>query len=177
MKTSATRIILGIGANLIPDGYETPQQGCAAAIEQLAQHDIRVLDQSRWFETAPLPISDQPWFVNAVILAETELPAAAALAALHRIEKLFGRTRNQRNEARVLDIDLLDYGGMVTDREDLILPHPRMHERAFVLLPLRDVVPDWVHPITRSSIATLIEALPDDQMLRPMGDGALGVFD
>ena len=118
MKTPATRIILGIGANLIPDGYETPQQGCAAAIERLAQHDIRVLDQSRWFETAPVPISDQPWFVNAVILAETELPAEAALAALHRIEKQFGRTRNQRNEARVLDIDLVDYGGMVTDRED-----------------------------------------------------------
>ena len=177
MKTPATRIILGIGANLIPDGYETPQQGCAAAIKQLTHHDIRVLDQSRWFETAPLPISDQPWFVNAVILAETELPAAAALVVLHRIEKIFGRTRNQRNEARVLDIDLLDYGGMVTDREDLILPHPRMHERAFVLLPLRDVVPDWVHPITRSGIATLIEALPDDQMLWPMGGGALGDSD
>ena len=66
---------------------------------------------------------------------------------------------------------------MVIDREDLILPHPRMHERAFVLLPLHDVVRDWVHPITGSSIATLIEALPDDQMLRPMGDGALGGFD
>ena len=124
-----------------------------------------------------MPISDQPWFVNAVILAETELPAAGALAALHRIEKIFGRTRNQRNEARVLDIDLVDYGGMVTDREDLILPHPRMHERAFVLLPLRDVVPDWVHPITRSSIATLIEALPEDQMLRPIDDCALGDVD
>ena len=177
MKTPATRIILGIGANLIPDGYETPQQGCAAAIGHLAQHDIRVLDQSRWFETAPVPISDQPWFVNAAILAETELTAAAALAALHRIEEQFGRTRNQRNEARVLDIDLVDYGGMVTDREDLILPHPRMHERAFVLLPLHDVVPEWVHPITGSSIATLIAALPDDQMIRPLGDGALGDSD
>jgi 2-amino-4-hydroxy-6-hydroxymethyldihydropteridine diphosphokinase len=177
VKTPATRIILGIGANLIPDGYETPQQGCAAAIGYLAQHDIRVLDQSRWFETAPVPISDQPWFVNAVILAETELTAAAALAALHRIEKQFGRTRKQHNEARVLDIDLLDYGGMVTDREDLILPHPRMHERAFVLLPLNDVVPEWVHPITRSSIATLIAALPDDQIIRPLGDGALGDSD
>ena len=66
---------------------------------------------------------------------------------------------------------------MVTDRDDLILPHPRMHERAFVLLPLHDVVPEWVHPITRSSIATLIAALPDDQMIRPVGDGALGDSD
>ena len=177
MKTPGTRIILGIGANLIPDGYKTPQQGCVAAIGQLAQHGINVLDHSRWFETAPVPISDQPWFVNAVILAETRVPAAAALAVLHRIEKQFGRTRNQRNEARVLDIDLVDYGGLVTDRENLILPHPRMHERAFVLLPLHDVLPDWVHPVTHRSIATLIAALPDDQIIRPIDDCALGDVD
>ncbi len=177
MKTPVTRIILGIGANLIPDGYETPQQGCVAAIGQLAQHDINVLDHSRWFETAPVPISDQPWFVNAVLLAETKVPAAATLAALHQIEKQFGRTRNQRNEARVLDIDLVDYGGLVTDLENLILPHPRMHERAFVLLPLHDVLPDWVHPVTRRSVDTLIAALPDDQIIRPIDDCALGDVD
>ena len=78
MNASATRIILGIGANLVPDGYKTPQQGCLAALEQLVQHDITILEQSRWFETAPVPVSDQPWFVNAVILAETALPAASA---------------------------------------------------------------------------------------------------
>ncbi len=177
VKTPATRIILGIGANLIPDGYETLQQGCLAAIGLLAQYDIRVLDHSRWFETAPVPISDQPWFVNAVILAETEVPAAVALAALHQIEKQFGRTRNRRNEARVLDIDLVDYGGLVVDRENLILPHPRMHERAFVLLPLYDVLPNWVHPVTHSSIATLIAALPSDQIIRPMDECALGDAD
>ena len=173
MKTSVTRIILGIGANLTPDGYKTPQQGCVAAIGQLAQHDINVLDHSRWFETAPVPISDQPWFVNAVIVAETRAPAAAVLAVLHRIEKQFGRTRNQRNEARVLDIDLVDYGGLVTDRENLILPHPRMHERAFVLLPLYEVLPDWVHPVTHRSIATLIAALSENQIIRPIDDCAL----
>ena len=172
MNASATRIILGIGANLVPDGYKTPQQGCAAALEQLAQHDITILEQSRWFETAPVPVSDQPWFVNAVILAETALPAAAVLAALHHIENQFGRTRNQRNEARVLDIDLVDYDGMVSGSDELALPHPRMHERAFVLLPLYDVMPDWVHPVTRSSISTLIAALPADQMIRPMVDDA-----
>ncbi len=168
MKNTITQIILGIGANLAADGYETPQQGCAAAIGLLAKHDIRVLGQSRWFETAPLPISDQPLFVNAVILAETALTAAGTLLALHQIENEFGRTRNERNEARVLDIDLVDFGGTVTDREDLILPHPRMHERAFVLLPLSDVAPDWVHPITEYNLATLIAALPNDQMIRPM---------
>ena len=90
---------------------------------------------------------------------------------LHQIESQFGRIRNLRNEARVLDIDLVDFGGMVTHRENLILPHPRMHERAFVLLPLRDVAPDWRHPVTRSDLGALIAALPDNQVIRPMGDG------
>ena len=172
MEGSVTRIILGIGGNLVPYGYSTLRQGCDAAIGQLARHDIRVLDQSRWFETAPVPISDQPWYVNAVILAETTLPAATTLSVLHQIESQFGRIRNLRNEARVLDIDLVDFGGMVTHRENLILPHPRMHERAFVLLPLRDVAPDWRHPVTRSDLGALIAALPDNQVIRPMGDGA-----
>ena len=92
---------------------------------------------------------------------------------MHQIEKQFGRTRNQRNEARVLDIDLVDYGGLVTDRENLILPHPRMHERAFVLLPLYEVLPDWVHPVTHRSIATLIAALSENQIIRPIDDCAL----
>ena len=170
MKPPVTRIILGIGGNLVPSGYKTLQQGCDAAIGQLARHDIQVLDQSRWYETAPVPISDQPWYINAVIVAETSLTAAATLLVLHQIETRFGRTRNLRNEARVLDIDLVDFGGMVTDGESLTLPHPRMHERAFVLLPLRDVVPDWHHPITRSDLGALIAALPDDQLVRPIGD-------
>lgn len=174
MNASATRIILGIGANLSPDGYETPQQGCVAAVEQLARYKIKILDQSCWFETAPLPISDQPWFTNAVLLAETKLSAAKTLAALHRIENQFGRTRNQRNEARVLDIDLLDYGGMVSDIEDLTLPHPRMHERAFVLFPLCEVAPDWIHPVTRKSVTALIKSLPADQMIRSLAEGGLG---
>lgn len=172
MNASAARIILGIGANLVPDGYETPKQGCVAALEKLKQHNITILKQSRWFETAPLPVSDQPWFINAVILAETALPAEAVLMALHQIEKQFGRTRNQRNEARVLDIDLVDYDGMVSGRDKLTLPHPRMQERAFVLLPMYDVVPDWVHPVTRCSISTLVAALPADQIVRPMAADA-----
>ncbi len=171
MKGSVTQIILGIGGNLVPNGYETLQTGCDAAIGLLAQHNIKVLDQSRWFETAPVPISDQPWYINAVVLAETALTAVATLSVLHQIESQFGRTRNLRNEARVLDIDLVDFGGMVSDDEGLILPHPRMHERAFVLLPLRDVEPDWQHPVTRRNLGALIAALPDDQVIRPISDG------
>lgn len=170
MANAATRIILGIGANLAPDGYATPRAGCEAALAALSAHGIRIVAQSRWFETAPVPISDQPWFVNAVILAETEMDALATLAVLHVLEAEFGRQRRVRNEARVLDIDLLDYDGTHSQADSLMLPHPRMHERAFVLYPLADIVPDWIHPVSGINITSLIAALPVDQTIRPMAE-------
>ena len=163
-----TEIYLGIGANLTPDGFESPQAGCEAALDNLSAQNIDVQKISRWFESAPVPVSDQPWFKNAVVHATTTLNAADTLAALHKVEAHFGRQRRIRNEARVLDIDLLDFGGMHNDDLSLLLPHPRMHQRAFVLLPLRDLAPDWVHPVTGISIQTLIDALPDDQIIRPV---------
>ena len=117
-----------------------------------------------------MPVSDQPWFNNAVIAAETSLPAEEALlAALHEIEARFRPRENVRNAARVLDLDLLDYGGQCHDGGGLTVPHPRLHERAFVLLPLRDVAPDYVHPGSNIHIDELISRLPPDQMIRPLG--------
>ena len=170
MANATTRILLGIGANLAPDGYATPRAGCEAALAALSAHNIRIVAQSRWFETAPVPISDQPWFVNAVILAETEMDAPATLAVLHLLEAEFGRQRRVRNEARVLDIDLLDYNGAQSNADNLMLPHPRMHERAFVLYPLADILPDWTHPLSGAEISSLIAALPADQTIRPMAE-------
>ena len=163
-----TEIYLGIGANLTPDGCESPQAGCEAALDNLSAQNIDVQKISRWFESAPVPVSDQPWFKNAVVHATTTLNAADTLAALHEVEAHFGRQRRIRNEARVLDIDLLDFGGMHNDDLSLFLPHPRMHQRAFVLLPLRDLAPDWVHPVTGKTIQSLIDALPDGQIIRPV---------
>ena len=118
---------------------------------------------------APVPISDQPWYLNAVAEATTELDAASTLAALHRIERRFGRIRAERNAARVLDLDLLDFAGMVSDASDLVLPHPRLHERAFVLLPLGELCPDWVHPLSGIAIQDLITMIPADQQIRLAG--------
>lgn len=162
------QIILGIGANLAPDGYDGPRDGCIAAIAMLAEQGIEVIQQSRWFETAPVPISGQPWFVNAVILAQTALEPDKTLVRLHEIENRFGRTRHIRNEARVLDIDLLDYDGITWQSDSLTLPHPRLHERAFVLLPLQDVHPEWRHPSNGAYLAEMIAALPADQVIRPI---------
>mgnify|MGYP001249397130 FL=1 len=161
-----TSILIGIGANLSPDGYATPIEGCEAAIASLAELGIDVVALSPWYETAPVPVSDQPWFNNAVIAATTSMSAADTLAALHRVEARFGRIRTVRNAARVLDLDLLDYGGRTYHDDNISIPHPRLHERAFVLLPMRDVAPGYTHPLNGLCINDLIAALPGDQQIR-----------
>ena len=110
-----------------------------------------------------MPASDQPRYVNAVALVETRLEPAALLAALHRIEAGFGRIRKKRWEARILDLDLLAYGSLLQTGQNQtsgpILPHPRLHERAFVLLPLAEIAPEWRHPGTGAALSDMIEAL------------------
>ena len=159
-------ILIGIGANISPDGYKTPREGCEAAIASLAELGIDIVAVSPWYETAPVPVSDQPWFNNAVIAATTSMSAADALGALHRVEARFGRIRTMQNAARVLDLDLLDYGGRTYDEENISIPHPRLHERAFVLLPMRYVAPGYTHPLNGLGIDDLIAALAGDQQIR-----------
>ncbi|MDA9012654.1 2-amino-4-hydroxy-6-hydroxymethyldihydropteridine diphosphokinase [Alphaproteobacteria bacterium] len=164
-----SRLFIGLGANLTPDGYASPREGCIAAVSALADEGVHLSALSNWYESAPVPISDQPWYLNAVAAATTDLDAASTLAALHRIEKRFGRTRAERNAARVLDLDLLDFAGMVSADSGLTLPHPRLHERAFVLLPLGELCPDWVHPVSGMPIQDLIAMIPADQQIRLAG--------
>ena len=159
-------LYIGIGANLTPAGYKTPREGCEAALASLQMEGICLKQISNWYETAPVPVSDQPWYLNAVALATTSVDPSMALAALHRIESCFGRVRKEQNEARVLDMDLLDFDGECKQNSSLTLPHPRMHERAFVLLPLRELCPEWTHPISGISIDNLVERLPPGQKIR-----------
>jgi 2-amino-4-hydroxy-6-hydroxymethyldihydropteridine diphosphokinase len=166
----STDILIGIGANLVPDGFASPRSGCEAAIARLPDVGIEIVRISAWFETAPVPLTDQPWFVNAVIAARTSLSMHDTLRGMHRVEAEFGRVRVVRNEARVLDLDLLDFGGVRHQDDHITLPHPRMHQRAFVLLPLQDVAPDYVHPGMGNGIAKLVAALSSDQMIRRVPD-------
>ena len=164
-----SRLFIGLGANLIPDGYASPREGCIAAVLAPADEGVHLSALSHWYESAPVPISDQPWYLNAVAEATTELDAASTLAALHNIERRFGRVRTERNAARVLDLDLLDFAGTVSDATSLALPHPRLHERAFVLLPLGELCPDWVHPVSGIAIQDLVAMIPADQQIRLAG--------
>ena len=132
-----TRVFLGIGGNLVPEGYASVRAGCDAAIEQLAASGFADLESSPWYETAPVPVSDQPWYMNAVISATTSMPPDVTLAAIHAVEADFGRVRGVRNAARVLDIDLLDYGEMVLQSDAITLPHPRTVSYTHLTLPTK----------------------------------------
>ena len=156
-------IIIGLGANLA-SRHGTPSQTLDAAFTELQAAGVGVGRRSGYWRTRPVPVSDQPWFVNAVAAVDTELPPAALLALLHRIEDGAGRRRREVNEARPLDLDLLAYGRLVLDGpEPPLLPHPRLAGRAFVLLPLAEIAAGWVHPLTGDGLAAMIGRLPVDQ--------------
>jgi 2-amino-4-hydroxy-6-hydroxymethyldihydropteridine diphosphokinase len=163
-------ILIGLGSNL-PSRWGSPQATCEAALTALQAEGLAVVRRSRWFESAPVPISDQPWYVNGVVEVETDFTPEALLAVLHRTEARFGRERRERNEARVIDLDLLAYGTRINDGPTPpLLPHPRATERSFVLLPLKDVAPGWIDPRSGRTVDDLIAALPKDQIARPVAD-------
>ena len=166
-KGGSSAIFVGIGANLDHPIYGAPRRALEAALAELERRSVRVLRLSPWYRTAPVPVSDQPWYLNAVVEVGTDLPADSLLARLHEVEELFGRVRTVANAARVIDMDLLDFRGEITvgGPGRAILPHPRMEGRAFVLRPLADLAPDWCHPQIGVSIRSLVAALPPDQRI------------
>ena len=161
-------ILVAIGSNLPSPEFGPPRATCEAALAALSRRGLRIVRRSRWFESAPVPLSDQPWFVNGVAVVETSLPPGDLLALLHETERRFGRERREVNAARILDLDLIAYGDLMRTDAPPLLPHPRLHERAFVLLPLADVAPDWRHPVDGRSLSEMIRALPEGQSLRPL---------
>ena len=162
-------ILIGLGANLASPEFGVPPKSLEAAIALIAEQGVRIVARSRWYRSAPVPPSGQPWFVNGVVAVESALEPAALLAVLHGVEARFGRVRRERNEARVLDLDLLAYNDRVSGKgETPVLPHPRLHERAFVLRPLAEIAPDWRHPRLGRTIASLMANLPGDAVAEPI---------
>ena len=160
-------IVVGLGANLPSPSHGAPAETLTAALGALEGAGIGVLARSSWFESAPVPASDQPWFVNGIAVVETGRSPEALLGLLLRIEAEFGRTRGARNEARILDLDLIAFGEVVRQEERGIqIPHPRLQYRAFVLAPLAEILPDWVHPVSRRPVPELLAAIPGDQAVR-----------
>lgn len=155
-------ILISLGANL-PSSFGSPRESLKQAIQAIAKTGIRVLYQSPIYLTAPVPISDQPWYHNAVIGVSTDQSPEALIKTLQKIENDFGRVRTVRNAPRVIDLDIIAYHDVVQTNDDLIIPHPRLHERAFVLYPLRDIDPEWTHPSLKKTVAQMISELPSGQ--------------
>jgi len=165
----AEAALVAIGANLPrPDG-SGPRETCRWAVGRLgAIPGMRVVAVSSWWESAPIPPDpDSPPFVNGVALLAGETTPEALLAALHAIEDEAGRARPFPNAPRVLDLDLIDLGGRVLAAGP-ILPHPRAHQRAFVLRPLAEVAAGWVHPALQRPVADLLPGVAG-QAIRRLG--------
>ena len=166
-------ILVGLGANLTSPNHGPPRLTCEAALAELEGAGAVVEARSRWYESAPVPPSDQPWYVNGVARLSTARGPVALLALLHDIERRLGRVRGAPNAARTIDLDLLAHGDRVSDGADgPILPHPRLAERAFVLVPLAEVAPGWHHPRTGLSVEEMLAALPAGQAIRPLANGS-----
>ncbi len=168
-------ILIGLGANLPGPGGAPPCRTLESALRLMEEAEVRLLRRSRWYQSAPIPPSDQPLFVNGVAEVATALAPEALLALLHDVERRLGRARRVRWEARVIDLDLLAYDDRVVPAPasggGLELPHPRLHERAFVLVPLAEIAPAWRHPATGRSVGELIALLPADQVVEPLAEG------
>ena len=172
--------MLALGGNLTSQAGD-PAVTLKSALSTLSGVNLTVLKVSRFFQTPCFPAGTGPDFVNAAALVESDLSAPEVLARLHAVEAQFGRVRQTRWAGRTLDIDLIGGGDMILpDRatyeawrdlpledqmkqapEQLILPHPRLQDRAFVLVPLNDVAPGWIHPVLGLSVAEMLAKLPE----------------
>lgn len=160
-RLTAPLVLVAIGANLPGADGRSAIVTCRAAAESLrALPGLRWIGLSRWYRTAPMPPSGQPDYINGVARLEGDVDPAWLLRQLQTIERRAGRVRGVVNAARRLDLDLVAVGDLVRDTPDPIVPHPRAHLRAFVLRPLADVAPGWIHPVLGKSVEDMMAGLP-----------------
>lgn len=151
-------IFVALGSNL-PGQYSSTGHVIEAARVSMMRRGLRILGSSSIHLTASVPVSNQPWYKNAVVQIDTALSPTLLLKTLKSIEHSFGPRDNIKNSSRVLDLDIIDYHGLIHIKNDPILPHPRMHQRLFVLQPLSEISPEWIHPVLNKSVYELIKGL------------------
>lgn len=164
-------ILVGLGANLPSPRFGSPLETLEACLETFKDHGLFIEKRSPWYKSAPVPLSDQPWYMNGVVAITTDKSPRDTLKTLLEIENFFGRVRSEANAPRVLDLDLIAFNDEIIEDEGKIedkpfcIPHPRMHERSFVLLPLQDLDKNWKHPKLNCQLLDLIAKLPQDQII------------
>jgi 2-amino-4-hydroxy-6-hydroxymethyldihydropteridine diphosphokinase len=154
-------VFLGLGSNL--GDRESAIEGALVRLAALGFHPT--LASSLWL-TEPVGGPPQGWFLNAVAGGETELGPEALLAACLATEREMGRVRGERNGPRTIDVDILLFGGERRDAPGLVIPHPRLHERRFVLAPLAEIAPDLVHPVLGLAVREILARCPDASAVR-----------
>lgn len=157
-----TTVYLSLGSNM-----GDRAENIARAIEALASHGVRVTRQSSLYETEPVDVKDQGWFLNSVIEGETDWAPTELMNVLLGIERGLGRKRRVPKGPRVIDIDILLFGSTVARTPEVKIPHPRMTERRFVLVPFAEIAPGARHPGLQKTIAQLLDETPDRSQLRP----------
>lgn len=156
---------IGIGSNL---GHKRAR--CREAIEHIERlPGCTVKKRSSFYRTDPVGVEGQDWYVNAVIGIETDLSPHALLEVLLAIESHMGRKREKKWEARIIDLDLILYGNEILEEGHLTVPHPLMHVRRFVLIPMAEIAPERVHPVLGKTMKELLKDLPEEgQAVRPL---------
>jgi len=155
-------ILIGLGANLDSE-YGAAEDTLKHTVAILQKNGIDVQKSSNIWKSAPVPISDQPWYRNAVCQVQTHHAPKDLLKTLLDIEERVGRVRSYKNAPRILDLDIISYNKEHISEEGVNIPHLKLHERAFVLFPLKEVTPIWGHPVSGLSIDDMIEKLPAGQ--------------
>ncbi len=160
-------VLLSLGSNL-----GNPEMILLKAIRQLEEADIlSCLKVSKWYKTEPVGNLDQPWFLNIAVSGYTELSPFALITLCKSIEYFTGRQIRMRWQERELDIDLLLYSDKVIDLPDITIPHPRMQDRRFVLIPLNDIAPNTLHPVFNKTIGQLLYECSDKSIVKEYKGG------
>jgi len=173
MVAMETVCYIGLGSN-----QGDKLRNCREAVDAMGRiPGCRIAGVSRFYRTAPVGVENQDWYVNGVAALSVRIFPRELLEALLDIERRMGRVRTGKWGPRTIDLDILAYGNRVIEEPDLVIPHPLMHLRRFVLVPLADLSADWTHPVLGTNAAEILEGISEkDQRVLPLEDSSWGSF-